>query len=52
MTQVATWRIGLKCRVFVAKMVRKSMKHRIASVFVVENSSARALMAKTFALLP
>ena len=52
MTLVAIWRIGLECKVFLAKMVMRSMKIRTASSFVMENFSPRALMVKTFVLPP
>jgi hypothetical protein len=48
MTLVAIWRISLQCRVFLAKMVMRSMKKRTASSFVMENFCSRAWMAKEF----
>jgi len=52
MTLVAIWRISLKCRVFLAKMVMRSMKKRTASSFVTENFHWHAWMAKVFVPLP
>jgi hypothetical protein len=48
MTQVAIWRIGQRCKVFLATMVMRSLKKRTASSFVMENFCSCAWMAKLF----
>jgi len=45
---VAIWRNNPHCRVFLVKMVMRSMKIRTASSFVTENFHRHAWMAKTF----
>ena len=50
MTLVATWRIGLECKVFLAKMVMRSMKKGMASSLAMENFSLRPRMLETFVL--
>jgi len=48
MTLVAIWRSGLECMVFLAKMVMRSMKTRMASSLAQENFSMRPLVVETF----